>query len=326
MPDALVATFVAGTGATLSPSVLQSITEQLEKSGAANVRSTWLVEGQAADVFFEQPENQRTSFPRKRESSARDSEHETLRRADALHWIPAFAGMTLSGVDCIIQPVATRRKKLLLADMESTIIEQEMLDELADTIGIRDKVAAITARAMNGELDFKAALHERVGLLRGLPVCVLYEVAQRITLMPGAAELLATMKANGAVAWLVSGGFTCFAKPVADRLGFDRVFANELIIRDEMITGEVAEPIVDKNAKKDLLQKACAELGLSLAQTMTVGDGANDIPMLSTCNDGGGLGVAYHAKPNVRSVIPHQINHGDLRALLNAQGYAIPRS
>jgi phosphoserine phosphatase len=224
-------------------------------------------------------------------------------------------------IDCIIQPAAGRRKKLLLADMESTIIEQEMLDELADTIGLRDKVAAITARAMNGELDFAAALKERAGLLKGLPVSVLDQVAKRMTIMPGAAELLAAMKQSGASAWLVTGGFACFAKPVADRLGFDRVFANELILCDGYITGEVAEPIVDKNTKKNLLSQASAELGLSLGETAAVGDGANDIPMLAACVEGGGLGVAYRAKPNVRAAIPHQINHSDLRALMYAQGY-----
>jgi phosphoserine phosphatase len=224
--------------------------------------------------------------------------------------------------DCIVQPAAGRQKKLLIADMESTIIEQEMLDELAETIGLRDKVAAITARAMNGELDFGAALKERVGLLRGLPATVLDDVAQRITLMPGADALLAVMKGKGATAWLVSGGFTCFAKPVAERLGFDRVFANELVIRNGTITGEVAQPILDKNSKKHLLEKASKELGLSLAQSIAVGDGANDIPMLSACSEGGGLGFAFHAKPNVRAVIAHQINHSDLRTILYAQGYA----
>jgi phosphoserine phosphatase len=176
---------------------------------------------------------------------------------------------------------------------------------------------------MNGELDFAAALRERVGLLRGLPVCVLEDVARRITMMPGAADLLVTMKKNGASAWLVSGGFTCFAEPVAKRLGFDRVIANELIVRDGMITGEVGEHIVDKDTKKRMLEKACAELGLSLRETATVGDGANDIPMLSACIEGGGLGVAYHAKPNVRAVIRHRVSHADLRALLYAQGYGL---
>jgi phosphoserine phosphatase len=293
MAQAFVATLVAGSGAGLSPKLVQALAVRLGKSGAADARVAWLAEGLAADVFFHGE-----AFP--------DSVSE---------------GSADYPVDCIVQPVAGRRKKLLLADMESTIIEQEMLDELAGVIGLRDKVAAITARAMNGELDFAAALKERVALLKGLPVSVLDDVARRISFMPGAVELLAAMKADGASAWLVSGGFTCFAQTVADRLGFDRVFANQLLVEGGIITGEVAEPILDKFAKKNLLEKACAELGLSLRETVTVGDGANDIPMLSACNEGGGLGVAYRAKPNVRSAILHQINHGDLRILLYAQGY-----
>ncbi len=281
MSEVYVATLVAGSDSVLTKYILEGLLASLP-----NAKSAWLQEDKAVDIFYDGT----SAFP------------------------------TIPNVDCIIQPAANRRKKLLLADMESTIIEQEMLDELADTIGIRDKVAAITARAMNGELDFRAALQERVSLLRGLPVCVLDDVAQRITYMSGAKELLAGMKAHGGKAWLVSGGFTCFAEPVAKQLGFDRVYANELIVRDGVITGGVGEPVIDKNSKKELLLKACAEYGLSLAETVTVGDGANDIPMLSTCNEGGGLGFAYHAKPNVRAVIPHQINHTDLRTILYAQG------
>lgn len=224
------------------------------------------------------------------------------------------------GADCLCQPVATRRKKLLVADMESTIIEQEMLDELAETIGLRDKVANITARAMNGELDFQAALRERVALLRGLPECVLNDVATRITLMPGAEALLRAMKTAGASAWLVSGGFTCFAQPVADRLGFDRVYANELLVKDGVITGEVGSPILDKNSKRGYWQQACAELGIRGDETATIGDGANDVPMLAACNEAGGLGVAFRAKPNVRAVVPNQINIGHLDVLRLAQG------
>jgi phosphoserine phosphatase len=288
-----VATLVAATGGGLLPAFVQAFAGRLEKEGAADLCRVWLEPGRAIDIFYQ--------------------------GAD----LSALAHQLLAdeAADCIIQPVDGRAKKLLLADMESTIIEQEMLDELAETIGLRDKVAAITARAMNGELDFAAALGERVGLLRGLPVAVLDRVADRITLMPGAEALLATMKAKGAAAWLVSGGFTCFARPVAERLGFDRVFANELILRDGVITGEVTQPILDKNSKKNLLGRASAELGLALRQTVTVGDGANDIPMLSACNEGGGLGVAFHAKPSVRAAVLHQINHGDLGVLLYAQGY-----
>lgn len=224
-------------------------------------------------------------------------------------------------VDIIIQDTSKRRKKLLLADMESTIIEQEMLDELAEVIGQRDTVADITRRAMNGELDFAAALKERVGLLKGQSAKILDQVAERITMMPGAKALVATMKKNGAICRLVSGGFTCFAGPVAQQLQFDNVYANELIIRDGALVGEVTEPILDRNAKKDLFEKSVAELKLSLADGLCVGDGANDVPMLLRCIEGGGMGIAYQAKPKVRDAVRHQINHTDLTSLLYAQGY-----
>jgi phosphoserine phosphatase len=214
-------------------------------------------------------------------------------------------------------------KKLLVADMESTIIEQEMLDELASDLGHGRETADITRRAMNGELDFATALYERVALLKGQPVSILERAAKRITFMSGAEKLLSVMKAHGAVCWLVTGGFGYFAEPVAQKLGFDKVFANDLIVHDDVLTGEVVEPILDKNTKKELLERACKELGLSMTDCLAVGDGANDIPMLTACNEGGGLGVAYHAKPKVREVVPHQINHGDLTTLLYAQGYSV---
>lgn len=289
-----VATLVAGKSFELTHDYVRGIADALIRSHIPDVSVAWLSDKQAVDIFFA------------KEFGAEIIKNQLLGKP----------------IDCIIQPSESRRKKLLVADMESTIIEQEMLDELADTIGARDKVADITVRAMNGELDFGAALRERVMLLRGLPACVLDDVSRRVTLMPGAVDLLKNIKGAGAKAWLVSGGFTCFAKPVADQLGFDQVYANELIVRDGMLTGEVAEPYLDKNSKKDFLQKACAEYGLSLADTITVGDGANDIPMLAACNGGGGLGIAYHAKPNVRAVIPHQVNHSDLRVLTYAQGLA----
>jgi phosphoserine phosphatase len=292
MSLALVATLVAEAGKEIPDSFLQSVVGQLHLAEAKDVRTVWFTDHQAADIFFK-------------------VKHDRPKAGQLVADQP---------FDCIIQVADHRQKKLLVADMESTIIEQEMLDELAGAIGLRDKVAAITARAMNGELDFIAAIKERVALLQGLPVKVLDDAAKKITLMPGAVELLKGMKARGAVAWLVSGGFTYFAEPIAKQLGFDRVFANELIIRDGILTGEVAEPILDKTSKKSLLDKACAENKLSLQQTVTVGDGANDVPMLSASNDAGGLGVAFRAKPNVRAVVPHQVNFGDLRVMLYAQG------
>lgn len=224
------------------------------------------------------------------------------------------------GVDLVVQPAGGRRKKMLLADMDSTMIEQECIDELADEAGVGAHVAGITRRAMNGELDFESALRERVGLLRGLPVAVIDRVIRdRITLMPGGPVLLATMKANGAHAALVSGGFTAFTAKIAARLGFDENRANTLLAEDGKLTGQVAEPILGKQAKVDALEDITARLGLSDDQVMAVGDGANDLGMLKRA----GAGVALHAKPVVAAECDIRINHGDLTALLYIQGYAV---
>ena len=222
----------------------------------------------------------------------------------------------------IIRDGPDRRKLLLIADMESTIIEQEMLDELGDFIGARARIEEITARAMRGELDFEAALDERVGLLKGLDAKVLDEVAKRITLMPGAATLVATMKANGAYCALVSGGFTVFTSRVAKQLGFDEHRANILEIADGKLTGRVVRPILGREAKLAALQELSAKLGLRPSQTLAVGDGANDLAMLGAA----GLGVAFRAKPKVReaaAAMPNGavVTHGDLTALLALQGY-----
>jgi phosphoserine phosphatase len=223
-------------------------------------------------------------------------------------------------IDILVQPASSRRKKLLIADMESTIIEQEMLDELAEMIGLREKVANITRRAMNGELDFIAALKERVALLKGQPATILNEAAAGITLMPGAEALMKAMQSQDAQCWLVSGGFAFFAEIVAKKLGFDKFFANDLPVRDGKIMGVVPEPILDKATKKACLERACRELNILPVDCLAVGDGANDVLMLEACNKGGGLGVAYQAKPKVRAVVPSQINYGDLSALVYAQG------
>lgn len=224
------------------------------------------------------------------------------------------------GVDLVVQPAEGRRKKMLLADMDSTMIQQECIDELADEAGVGAHVAGITRRAMNGELDFESALRERVGLLRGLPVAVIDRVIRdRITLMPGGPVLLATMKANGAHAALVSGGFTAFTAKIAARLGFDENRANTLLAEDGKLTGQVAEPILGKQAKVDSLEDITARLGLTDDQVMAVGDGANDLGMLKRA----GAGVALHAKPVVAAECDIRINHGDLTALLYIQGYAV---
>ena len=210
---------------------------------------------------------------------------------------------TLAGVDAVVMPTDNRRKRLLVADMESTMIENEMLDELADFLGLRERIAGITARAMNGELDFAAALNERVGLLAGLPVARLDEAARRIRYMPGGATLIATMKAHGAACALVSGGFTHFTGIVKQALGFAFEAANVLKHDGRTLAGTVEPPILGKEAKLATLERLCQENGLSLADAITVGDGANDLPMLKAA----GLGVAFHAnRGRGRSLGPHR--------------------
>jgi phosphoserine phosphatase len=230
-----------------------------------------------------------------------------------------WEGMQAIGVDLAIQPAAGRRKQLLLADMDSTMIEQECIDELADMAGVGAYVAGITARAMNGELNFEDALRERVRLLTGLSVAVIDEVLRdRITLMPGGKVLLATMKANGAYAALVSGGFTAFTTRVAAILGFDEHRANTLLAQDGVLTGQVADPILGRAAKVQALEDITTRLGIELSQTLAVGDGANDLGMLGLA----GMGVALHAKPAVAAQCSVRVNHGDLTALLYLQGYS----
>ena len=223
------------------------------------------------------------------------------------------------GVDLIVQPEEGRRKKMLLADMDSTMIQQECIDELAAEAGVGDRVAAITAAAMNGELDFDGALSERVGLLKGLPESVINEVLdKRITLMPGGSELIATMKVNGAYAALVSGGFTAFTGAIAEKLGFDENRANTLEIENGILTGSVVRPILGRDAKVQTLNDVAKAQGKSPQDVLAVGDGANDLGMLALA----GTGVALHAKPAVAAQCDIRINHGDLTALLYLQGYA----
>ena len=221
-------------------------------------------------------------------------------------------------VDLILQAFEGRKKRLLIADMDSTMIEQECIDELADEAGVGAYVADITRRAMNGELNFEAALKERVSLLKGLSATVIDEVIRdRITLMSGGKTLLATMKAHGSYSALVSGGFTAFTARIAEVLGFDENRANTLLIEAGQLTGRVALPILGKQAKVDALQEISARLGVSPAEALAVGDGANDLGMLRLA----GTGVALHAKPSVAAQCEVRVNHGDLTALLYLQGY-----
>lgn len=272
---------------------VDSVVDALEQNGAYITGVNWLAEGEACDIFFR-------SLPL-------DETRELL--AALLEHVP---------FDFIAQPMQGRRKKLLISDMDSTIIEQECIDELAAFAGLKEKVAAITERAMNGELDFKAALTERVALLANLKEDVLEETYKKITLMPGAKTLVSTMKANGAYCVLVSGGFQFFTSRIRDRVGFDLDESNKLEVKDGQLTGNVILPILDKQSKRDALSYYTEKQDISLDLTLAVGDGANDLPMLQLA----GLGVAYRAKPAVRAQTAAKIDHCDLHALLYAQGYA----
>ncbi len=283
----LVITLIAGSGAE---PLLRGIVGSL--AGTLRAEPDWLAPGRACDLAVDGID------PKLAETMARE----------------AIAG---AAIDVLVQPAAGRRKRIFVADLESTIIENEMLDELAEFVGRREHVAEITRRAMNGELDFAAALAERVALLKGLPATALDEAAQRIRLMPGARALIATLRAAGVTTALVSGAFTVFAEPIAAQLGFDRLVANRLDIADGRIAGTVAAPIVTRETKRDALVALARECGIPIAATLAVGDGANDLPMLEAA----GLGIAFHAKPAVAAGARWRIDHADLTALLYAQGY-----
>lgn len=267
--------------------------DALVGAGVTGVDHMWLSAGRALDVTFEAP----------RIEPSLNAVREAL---DGI------------ATDINQQPLDGRRKNLLIADMDSTIITEESLDALADFIGIKDQVAPVTARAMRGEIDFDTALRDRVRLLEGQPTDLLDRLLEeRIHLTGGAEALVRTMVANGAFTALVSGGFTFVTEAVAKRVGFATHRGNVLLTRDGAITGEVAEPILGKEAKLASLREFCSAHGLTLDQTMAVGDGANDIPMLL----GAGMGIAFHAKPAVAAAARFTVDHGDLTSLLYLQGY-----
>lgn len=230
-----------------------------------------------------------------------------------------WEAMQAEGVDLIILPMEGRKKKMLLADMDSTMIQQECIDELAAEAGVGPRVAEITAKAMNGELDFEGAIDERVGLLKDLPESIIDHVLNtRIEFMPGGKALVQTMKANGGYAALVSGGFTAFTAKVAAELGFDENRANTLEIENDKLTGKVVRPILGRQAKLEALDEITAKLGITRKDVLAVGDGMNDLLMLKNA----GTGVALHGKPALQEQCDVRINHGDLTALLYVQGYS----
>jgi phosphoserine phosphatase len=270
----------------------------LDKARAVLPRAqpaTWLAQDIAADIPF---------IPKS----------EIDQRALAVRLREAIGGT----IDVVVQPLAHRRKKLFLADMDSTMIDQECIDELAAYLGLKEHVAKITERAMRGEIAFEPALRERVALLEGLAAGVVDEVIEKhITLTPGARTLVMTMRAHGAHTCLVSGGFTLFTTRIAAMVGFDETYANTLALEGDKLSGRVEEPVFGRAAKLATLRELRARLGLSREETLVAGDGANDLDMILEA----GLGVAYHAKPKVAEAAGARIDHADLTALLYAQGY-----
>ena len=287
---AFVATLIANpSNPVLVPAIAEQAADAVKASGLY-----WLADGIACDIAL------------------RDDTDIEAAEANILAVIGS------APIDLVIQEAETRRKKLLIADMDSTMIGQECIDELAAEVGLKEKVADITARAMNGEIAFEPALRERVALLKGLPLSVVDEViAKRITLTSGGLELIATMKAKGYYTALVSGGFTVFTSRIGATLGFDENRANVLLEENGILTGLVEEPILGKQAKVDALNEIAERLGTSVDDALAVGDGANDLGMLQLA----GSGVALHAKPTVSAQARMRIDHGDLTALLYIQGY-----
>ena len=293
IPESLshwIATLVSAPGA-LDADLVNRVAAALTNAGPPR----WLSAGTAADIPFA-----------------------PLGNADQSHRCEvARAALGAAPVDVVMQPAAGRRKRLLVADMDSTLIVEECIDEMAEAVGRGPEVAAITARSTRGEVDFATSLIERVALLRGLEIATVAAIAARATPMPGARTLTATMRAHGAVAAIASGGFTLVTAPVAARIGFDRHFSNMLDVADGRLVGTMRPPLFAPESKRETLLALRDELGLAPAETLAVGDGANDIPMLRVA----GLGVAFRAKPVVAAAVQARVDHADLTALLYLQGY-----
>ena len=289
-----VATLIgpAGSAGALSVQRLAAVASHLPEAG----EPVWLDPGIAVDIPFAPPHG--SGNPRWTEV--------------------ARAALDGASIDVVVQPLACRRKRLLVADMDSTITEEECIDELADAVGCRAKVAAITERSMRGEVGFEASLRERVALLAGMGMDEATRVLrERTTLRPGASTLVATMRAHGAVCILATGGFGPFAEHVAHRAGFDRYYSNTLVVEAGRLTGALREPIFGRAAKRDVLLALREEYAIAPQETLAVGDGANDLAMLEEA----GLGVAFHAAPAVAALARAKIEHADLTALLYMQGY-----
>jgi phosphoserine phosphatase len=297
VPENVLTVIASPLAAAATAAAVDAAMDSLRHLGALIGGRSWLAPGIACDILFDELD------PDQADAAARSG---------------IAAALGPAPIDLVAQPAVGRRKLLLLADMESTIIANEMLDELADLLGLKAKVGEITRRAMNDEIDFVSALRERVALLKDLPESALAEAGARIRITPGARELVATMRANGAFTALVSGGFRVYTARIRDELGFDLDVANELLVADGRLTGMVGEPIFGRDAKVATLKRLAADRTLPLAATLAVGDGANDIGMIEAA----GLGIAYHPRPAVAARARRRIEHNDLTALLYAQGYS----